>query len=615
MAEHVKAKGIDDALRDGVDIEEVKGDDAIAHVDRMADQHGLSPDSDGVASPTEDKKEVDRKKVQKTLEQLQHPLTELGNAERLVERHGQDIHFCPGTGILVWVGTHWQHDLTNKVQELAKETVRTIPDEIQEMDLSNLSSGEKTAVREKLENWAERSEKQRMLNAMMTLASSDPKIVVLPDQLDAKPFAFNCLNGTLFFTRNGKVTLKPHERSDLITRLAPVPYDPKAGSSRIADFFRWVSNDREELHAYLVRVLGSGTVGDSKGGDGVKIIEPRCCPGLPEREMGTLFRKPELIGQDFPSIIIGHDHITGPYAIALRDDYFPNAKAVIFVHVSGRELEFHKEHEGRDPAAEAMKKHATQKAVILAADMVVAVGPHLQEQTGTLIRELNVRNESSKSQIPTSFRLDPGMDTDLGQRVQGVPDECEVLQVGRTQHIEQKGFDIAAKALGKLSNTKRKITFVVRGCGTRESKEIQKTLNEKANNTSLRIRPLPFDPNPYEVRGDLGRASLLIMPSREEGFGLVGLEAIEVGVPILVTGRSGLAYLLKEMLGEEDAASFIVETDDSKEWADRIGAVLSAPDVSFKMAERLRAEIAPKLTWQAAAIRLEQEWDRRFPVA
>ena len=40
---------------------------------------------------------------------------------------------------------------------------------------------------------------------------------------------------------------------------------------------------------------------------------------------------------------------------------------------------------------------------------------------------------------------------------------------------------------------------------------------------------------------------LVIMPSRTEGFGLAALEALSAGLPVLVSGNSGLGEALQEV--------------------------------------------------------------------
>ena len=62
---------------------------------------------------------------------------------------------------------------------------------------------------------------------MIELAASEVGISVLPDELDADPFLLTVENGTLDL-RSGQRC--PHRREDLITKLAPVAYDPAAAA-------------------------------------------------------------------------------------------------------------------------------------------------------------------------------------------------------------------------------------------------------------------------------------------------------------------------------------------------------------------------------------------------
>src|SRR5262245_2363573 len=54
----------------------------------------------------------------------QHHPTDLGNAQRLVARHGQDLQYVPHWGKwLVWDETRWAVDETGELEQRAKETV------------------------------------------------------------------------------------------------------------------------------------------------------------------------------------------------------------------------------------------------------------------------------------------------------------------------------------------------------------------------------------------------------------------------------------------------------------------------------------------------------------
>ncbi len=124
----------------------------------------------------------------------------------------------------------------------------------------------------------------------------------------------------------------------------------------------------------------------------------------------------------------------------------------------------------------------------------------------------------------------------------------------------------------------------------------------------FQIRVREYTDDAERLSEDLRRSSLVLMPSRAEGFGLVGLEAIAAGVPVLVSDRSGLGELLVERLGAPAAASFVVRTSlatanfetDAGEWAQAIEEVLRHRSDAFARAGKLLAELADQLTWEAA---------------
>jgi putative DNA primase/helicase len=59
-----------------------------------------------------------------------HHLTDLGNAQRFVERHGRDLRFShERKKWFVWGGTRWAVDVDGQVERRAKETTISIYDE------------------------------------------------------------------------------------------------------------------------------------------------------------------------------------------------------------------------------------------------------------------------------------------------------------------------------------------------------------------------------------------------------------------------------------------------------------------------------------------------------
>ncbi len=178
------------------------------------------------------------------------PLTDTGNAERLVGRHGRDIRYNYSRGVWhVWTGSHWGEDTAGQMDQLAKDTVRSIPQEAVGLE------GEAYTRRLK---WGASSESAGKRAAMIELARSEPGIPVLADALDANPWLLNVANGTLDLLTG---ELRPHDRADLITRCLRTPYDRAAECPTFLGFLDRVFAGNTELISYVQRMIGYALTG------------------------------------------------------------------------------------------------------------------------------------------------------------------------------------------------------------------------------------------------------------------------------------------------------------------------------------------------------------------
>jgi glycosyltransferase involved in cell wall biosynthesis len=95
------------------------------------------------------------------------------------------------------------------------------------------------------------------------------------------------------------------------------------------------------------------------------------------------------------------------------------------------------------------------------------------------------------------------------------------------------------------------------------------------------------------------------MPSKKEGFGLVGLEAIACGVPTLISAQSGLAETVKIHAPELANEWVLPVTGDAvTKWAERIEFLLMGRRGAFARAAVLREKLATDLDWKRAAAEL-----------
>lgn len=72
---------------------------------------------------------------------------------------------------------------------------------------------------------------------------------------------------------------------------------------------------------------------------------------------------------------------------------------------------------------------------------------------------------------------------------------------------------------------------------------------------------------PHEqLRREYGRADVFVLPSIEDGFGLVGVEAMGCGVPLLTTANAGVADVVKD-----GVTGFVVPAGSPEPLAERLG--------------------------------------------
>jgi putative DNA primase/helicase len=179
-------------------------------------------------------------------------LSDLGNAARLVRMHGADLRYARGLGWLVYEGGRWVRDTTGGAMRAAKATVRGMYHEAGEIA--------DEAERKAWAKWALQSENAGRLTAMLTLAESEKAVACTTDDFDADPYLLNCRNGTLNL-RTGE--LHPHDRADLITKQAPIEYDPAAPCPAWRTFLARIFEPAPDVIPYLQRAIGYALTGDT----------------------------------------------------------------------------------------------------------------------------------------------------------------------------------------------------------------------------------------------------------------------------------------------------------------------------------------------------------------
>lgn len=181
------------------------------------------------------------------------PHSDVGNARRFVAQYGKDLRYCGEIGKwLIWDGTRWLNDERDTVTAWAKQTVRALY-----LEAASATDRDAKALGEH----ALRSQSAGRIGSMVSLAKSEEGIPVLANELDKDAWLLNVNNGTLDL-RTGQ--LRPHCRTDLITKLAPVPYEPTAQCPTWEKFLGRILKDNHQLIEFLQRAIGYSLTGSTR---------------------------------------------------------------------------------------------------------------------------------------------------------------------------------------------------------------------------------------------------------------------------------------------------------------------------------------------------------------
>lgn len=149
---------------------------------------------------------------------LVRSLTDSGNADRFGARYKDELRYVPERGKwLVWDDPCWREDARGAVIQRAKQVARDIYQEGSAVD--------DDAARVAIAKHGRASQQLARLKAMVELAQSVPELIAPLASLDADDMLLGVLNGIVDL-RTGK--LRAARREDLLTRQAPVRFDPMA---------------------------------------------------------------------------------------------------------------------------------------------------------------------------------------------------------------------------------------------------------------------------------------------------------------------------------------------------------------------------------------------------
>jgi glycogen synthase len=165
-----------------------------------------------------------------------------------------------------------------------------------------------------------------------------------------------------------------------------------------------------------------------------------------------------------------------------------------------------------------------------------------------------------------------------------------VVSWGRLQY--EKGFHVLLDAVALMGDAVPNLEVVIVGRGTYTEDLRRKTL-ELGLADKVHFAGFVSD---HDLKVMLHQAACAVIPSLYEPFGIVALEALAAGAPLVASTAGGLI----EVLGGTDAAR-LVEPDDAAALADAITATIVDTATTLAATAKGHALVDTRYAWSAIA--------------
>ena len=192
------------------------------------------------------------------------PMTDLGNAERLVSRSGKMLRFVEDRNEWrSWVSPYWRRENMGPVYRAAAMTARSIMVEAERYsDAPNVNPTTGRPMpsdRQQMISHAINSESKRSQMAMIDLAAHISPISCSSALFDADPWVLNTPAGIIDLRDDGSVT--PCRPEAMLTRCTRAKFDPMAHAPTWLTFLKTVTCGDSELEGWLQRAIGMTLIG------------------------------------------------------------------------------------------------------------------------------------------------------------------------------------------------------------------------------------------------------------------------------------------------------------------------------------------------------------------
>jgi D-inositol-3-phosphate glycosyltransferase len=237
------------------------------------------------------------------------------------------------------------------------------------------------------------------------------------------------------------------------------------------------------------------------------------------------------------------------------------------------------------------------RARVLGEENVVAEADRLVANTPTEARELIDLYGAHPGHVAV---VEPGVDLDrfrpgsrtLARRRFGLPEHGNVIAfVGRIQPL--KAPDVLLRAVAELDpEVTRDLTVAIVGGNSGSGLDLTALVASLGLGSCVRFLP----PQSGDALADLYRAAdIVAVPSHNESFGLVAMEAQACGTPVVAAAVGGLVTAVRDQ-----HSGVLVDGHDPRNWATVLRDLLAQP-ARRAMLSRGAVEHARQYSWTRTA--------------
>jgi|GEM_PF-2155048 len=360
-----------------------------------------------------------------------------------------------------------------------------------------------------------------------------------------------------------------------------------------------LKSDSNYSHLSIICILSEGGKDEIHAAqlDG---IECRIIPGIDDPELDKELVSNYLRGSEVnPVYVLGHDVYTGQRAIDLAK--YHGVTSSVFHHMDYRAYKSHDK--------DAIKQ---QKNILRKSNVVFAVGPTLKTSAQTILTGIIER--------VCIEQLLPGITSrDMSNEP---PPDFTAITLGRVdlENDLVKQIKLAVASFGSailkekylIGNKRPSLTVigVSKDDLEKDQDSLQKLAAEKAK-CHVSLGAWTYEKDKTALFDELSGKTVCMVLSWYEGFSLVGLEAISVGIPLILSKQTGLYKAIDDCLGgggtgclyPVDISAFgEISEKDLNQVVEKLSEIASDPQKAKNNALTLRKQLlAQNWIWEETA--------------